>query len=149
MKARTCLVIFAVALVCICSLATALEPKVVGTNCGILYHGTQDPLPSWNDGSAKIAILSFVANVTNKSNPDYVDPEDRIATFDNDGTLLCEYPDPVQVRFMLDRVKDMAPDHPEWNYTEPFSSILSGKRFTIGNFSIDEILQIYVATSVL
>jgi hypothetical protein len=139
MKASTCLVIFALAFVCISSLATALEPKVVGTN--------QDPLPSWNDGSAKSAILNFVANITNESNPDYVEPEDRIATFDNDGTLWCEYPDPVQVRFMLDRVKDMARDRPEWNNTEPFSSILSGRRFTMANFSINEIIQIYVATS--
>lgn len=147
MKMSAYLVIFAVALVCISSLATALEPQVVDENSKISCHGTLDPLPSWNEGSAKSAILSFVANVTNKSNPDYVEPEELIATFDNDGTLLCEYPDPVQVRFMLYRVKDMAPDHPEWNNMEPFSSILSGKRFTIANFSINEILQIYVATS--
>lgn len=141
------LVIFAVAFACISSLATALEPQIVDANSKLSFRGTLDPLPSWNEGSAKSAILNFVANVTNKSNLDYVDPEYRIATFDNDGTLLCEYPDPVQVRFMLYRVKDMAPDHPEWNNTEPFSSILSGKRFTIANFSINEILQIYVATS--
>jgi len=147
MKASTCLVIFSLALVCMSSLATALESKVVDTNCRISYHGAQDPLPSWNDGSAKSVILSFVANVTNKSNPDYVKPEERIATFDNDGTLLCEYPDPVQVRFMLYRVKNIARDHPEWNNTEPFGSILSGKRFTMADFSINEIIQIYVATS--
>ncbi len=147
MKMSTYLVIFAVALVCISSLATALEPQAVDAKSKISCHGTLDPLPSWNEGSAKSAILSFVANVTNKSNPDYVEPEERIATFDNDGTLLCEYPDVVQVRFMLDRVKDMAPDHPEWNYTEPFSSILSGKRFATSNFSVNEIIQIYVATS--
>ncbi len=145
-KVPACLAIFAVALVCISSLAAALEHRV-DTNCSISYHGSQDPLPSWNERPAKNAILNFVANVTNKSNPDYVEPEERIATFDNDGTLLCEYPDPVQVRFMLDRVRTIAPDHPEWNYTEPFSSILSGKRFTIGNFSINELMQIYVATS--
>ncbi len=147
MRANTCLVIFAVALVCIPSLTTALEPEVLDANPKISYHGTSDPLPSWNEGSAKSAILSFAANVTNKSNPDYVKPEERIATFDNDGTLWCEYPDPVQVRFMLDRVKDMARDHPEWNNTEPFSSIHSGKRFTMANFSTNEIIQVYVATS--
>jgi phosphoserine phosphatase len=147
MKASTSLVIFAVALVCISSSSTALEPKAVDTNCTLPYHDAQDPLTCWNEGSAKSAILNFVANVTNKSNPDYVEPEERIAAFDNDGTLLCEYPDPVQVRFMLDRVKDMAPDHPEWNYTEPFSSILSGKRFSSSNFSTNQIMQIYVATS--
>ena len=87
-----------------------LSLNVVDTNPKLSGHGAVDPLPSWNEGSAKSAILSFVANVTNKSNPDYVEPEERIATFDNDGTLWCEYPDYVQVRFMLDRVKDMAPD---------------------------------------
>jgi phosphoserine phosphatase len=147
MKMSTYLVIFAVAIVCIPLLATAHEPKVIDTNPKLSDQGDADPLPSWNEGSAKSAILSFVANVTNKSNPDYVEPEERIATFDNDGTLLCEYPDIVQVRFMLDRVKDMAPDHPEWNNTEPFSSILSGKRFATSNFSVNEIIQFYVATS--
>jgi phosphoserine phosphatase len=106
-----------------------------------------DPLPSWNEGSAKNAILSFVANVTNKSNPDYVKAEERIATFDNDGTLWCEYPDYVQSRFMFDRVKDMVPEHPEWNDTQPFSSILSGERFYASNFSTKEAMQIYVTTS--
>lgn len=147
MKTTTYLVIFAVALVCIPSLATALEPEVVDANPKISYHGTSDPLPSWNDGSAKSAILCFIANVTDKSNPDYVEPEERIAVFDNDGTLLCEYPDYVQTRFMLERVKVIAPDHPEWNDMEPFSSILSGKRFATGNFSFNEIIQIYAATS--
>jgi phosphoserine phosphatase len=106
-----------------------------------------DPLPSWNEGSAKNAILSFVANVTDESNPNYVEPEDRIATFDNDGTLWCEYPDVVQFIFLLDRVKDMASEHPEWNDTEPFSSILSGGRYALSDFSRDEVMQIWFATS--
>ena len=147
MKISTYLILFIVALVCISSLAMAFEPKVVDTNPKLSYQGAVDPLPSWNEGSAKIAILRFVANVTNKSNPDYVGPEERIATFDNDGTLWCEYPDYVQSRFMFDRVKDMAPEHPEWNDTEPFSSILSGERFSTSNFSTKEVLQIYVTTS--
>jgi len=147
MKISTYLVLFIVALVCISSLAMAFEPKVVDTDPKLSDHGAVDPLPSWNEGSAKIAILSFVANVTNKSNPDYAGPVERIATFDNDGTLWCEYPDYVQSRFMFDRVKDMAPEHPEWNDTEPFSSILSGERFSMSNFSTKEVLQIYVTTS--
>lgn len=107
----------------------------------------EDPLPSWKEGSTKAAILNFVANTTNQSHPDYVEPEDRIATFDNDGTLWCEYPDYVQSLFMFDRVRDMAAEHPEWNSTEPFRSIISGERFASANFSINESLQIYVATS--
>ena len=108
---------------------------------------SNDPLPSWNEGAVKSAILNFVANSTNLSHPDYVEPEERIATFDNDGTLWCEYPDYVQSLFMFDRVRDMAAEHPEWNSTEPFRSIISGERFASANFSINESLQIYVATS--
>jgi hypothetical protein len=147
MKSGTYLVIFFVAFVCMPSLAMAFEPNAVDTNPELSGQGTVDPLPSWNEGSAKTAILRFVANVTNSSNPDYAEPVERIATFDNDGTLLREYPDYVQSLFMFDRVKDMAPEHPEWNNTEPFSSILSGKRFATSNFTAKEAMQIYVTTS--
>jgi len=105
-----------------------------------------DPLPSWNEGSARNAILGFVANVTNETHPNYVEPEGRIATFDNDGTLWCEYPLPQWI-FMVDRVLDMGQEHPQWNHTEPYSSILSGERSEIGDFSSEEIIQIYVTTS--
>jgi phosphoserine phosphatase len=147
LKISTSLILFIVALLCIPSLASAFESNVVNTNLRQSSQGAGDPLPSWNEGSAKSAILSFVANVTNKSNPGYVEPVERIATFDNDGTLWREYPDYVQSRFMFDRVKDMAPEHPEWDNEEPFSSIISGKRFAACNFSTLEVMQIYVATS--
>lgn len=147
MKINSYLVIFAVALLCVSSSSMAFEPKAIDTNPKLYCQSVVDPLPSWNEGSAKIAILSFVANVTNESNPNYVEPDERIATFDNDGTLWREYPDYVQSRFMFDRVKEMAPEHPEWNSTEPFSSILSGKRFASSNFSTKEVMQIYVTTS--
>ena len=107
----------------------------------------EDPLPSWNKGPTKAAITSFVANTTNESHPEYVAPDDRIATFDNDGTLWCEFPDYVPFLFMLDRIKVMAPEYPEWNDTEPFSSILSGKRYSSANFSVNETMLIYVTTS--
>jgi hypothetical protein len=74
----------------------------------------QDPLPSWNEGDAKAAIIGFVAAVTEKSNTAYVPPAERIATFDNDGTLWVEAPLYTQIMFAFDRVKAMAPDHPEW-----------------------------------
>ncbi|MGC1275740.1 MAG: haloacid dehalogenase-like hydrolase, partial [Planctomycetaceae bacterium] len=70
------------------------------------------PLPSWNDGDAKRAIVTFVERVTKEGGPDYVPREDRIAVFDNDGTLWCEQPFYFQALFALDRVKAMAPDHP-------------------------------------
>jgi len=85
-----------------------------------------DPLPSWNDGKAKQSIVDFVAKVTKDGSPDFVPPADRIATFDNDGTLWSEQPVPVQLYFVLDRVKALAPQHPEWNTKEPFASILKG-----------------------
>lgn len=84
-----------------------------------------DPLPSWNDSAAKQAITGFVSAVTTKGSPDYVPPTDRIATFDNDGTLWSEQPMYVQLAFALDRVKALAPDHPEWKDTEPFKSVLA------------------------
>jgi len=88
--------------------------------------GTDDPLASWNDGTTKKSILDFVARVTEAGGKDYAAPEERIATFDNDGTLWSERPYPFQVAFALDRVKAMAPQHPEWGDKEPFKSALAG-----------------------
>jgi len=86
----------------------------------------QDPLPSWNDGATKKSIVDFVAKVTKEGSPDFVKPEDRIAVFDNDGTLWTEQPFYFQLGFILDRVKALAPQHPEWKEKEPFKSILAG-----------------------
>ena len=85
-----------------------------------------DPLPSWNDGPTKQSIVSFVEKVTQEGSPFFVPVPERIATFDNDGTLWCEQPVPVQVYFALDRVKALASQHPEWKTTEPFASMLKG-----------------------
>jgi hypothetical protein len=85
-----------------------------------------DPLPSWNDGATKKAIVEFVAKVTKKGSPDFVPEAERIATFDNDGTLWAEQPMYFQLLFALDRVKVLAPQHPEWKTTEPFASLLNG-----------------------
>ena len=71
-----------------------------------------DPLPSWNDGAAKRSIIAFVEKVTKEGSPDFVPAAERIATFDNDGTLWCEKPLPVQLYFALDRVKALPPQHP-------------------------------------
>jgi phosphoglycolate phosphatase-like HAD superfamily hydrolase len=84
-----------------------------------------DPLPSWNDGPAKQAILDFVARVTDEGGPDFVLPEKRIATFDNDGTLWVEQPMYTQIVFAFDRIKALAPAHPEWKTTEPFAAVLA------------------------
>jgi len=85
-----------------------------------------DPLPSWNDGATKAAIVDFVGRVTTQNGPYFVPPAERIATFDNDGTLWIEQPMYVQLAFVLDRVKSMAPMHPEWKDKQPFAAVLDG-----------------------
>src|SRR4029078_12358422 len=85
-----------------------------------------DRLPSWNEGVTKASILDFVARVTTQNGPYFVPPEDRIATFDNDGTLWIDQPMYVQLAFALDRVKVMAPMHPEWKTKQPFAAVLDG-----------------------
>lgn len=84
------------------------------------------PLASWNDGAAKSAITSFVASATKEGSPDFVPPAERIAVFDNDGTLWCEQPIYFQFAFALDRIKALAPKHPEWQGQSPFKEILAG-----------------------
>ena len=86
----------------------------------------RDPLPSWNEGATKASILDFVARVTTQGGPYFVPAEQRIATFDNDGTLWIEQPMYVQLAFALDRVKAMAPMHPEWKTKQPFAAVLDG-----------------------
>ena len=86
----------------------------------------QDQLPSWNDGATKKSITDFIAKVTKEGSADFVPPAERIATFDNDGTLWCEQPLYFQLLFALDRVKALAPQHPEWKTKEPFASLLRG-----------------------
>jgi hypothetical protein len=81
-----------------------------------------DPLPSWNDGKAKQSIVAFVEKVTTAGSPDFVPPAERIATFDNDGCLWAEQPMYFQALFIFDRIKALAPQHPEWKDKEPFAS---------------------------
>lgn len=93
---------------------------------GLTTAQAADPLPSWNDGKAKQSITEFVAKVTKQGSADYVPPSERIATFDNDGTLWGEQPMYTQLLFALDRVKVLAPQHPQWKTQEPFASLLKG-----------------------
>jgi len=85
-----------------------------------------DPLPSWNDGRTKQSVVEFVAKVTTAGSPDFVPVAERIATFDNDGTLWAEQPMYFQFFFVLDRINALAPQHPEWKGKEPFASVLRG-----------------------
>jgi hypothetical protein len=91
-----------------------------------------DPLPSWNNGPSKRAITDFVARVTRQGGPDFVPPAERIATFDNDGTLWVEHPIYTQLAFALDRVKALASLHPEWQNTQPFKAALEGDMKALG-----------------
>jgi haloacid dehalogenase-like hydrolase len=113
---------------------------------GLTTAYAQDPLSSWNDGPAKQSIIEFVNKVTKEGSPDFVPREERIATFDNDGTLWCEQPMYFQLLFALDRVKALAPQHPEWKTKEPFASLLKGdlKRALAGGERA--MLEIIVAT---
>ncbi len=108
--------------------------------------GTADPLPSWNEGAAKKSILEFVAAVTDKNSKDYVVPAKRIATFDNDGTLWVEYPMYTQVLFAFDRVKKLAPQHPEWKTEQPFKALLEGDMKTVGASGMKGVTQLVTAS---
>ena len=105
-----------------------------------------DPLPSWIDGPAKQAIVSFVETVTMEGSPSFVPVPERIATFDNDGTLWCEQPAPVQAYFALDRVRALAPQHPQWQTQEPFASLLKGDLNAALAGGDHELLEIVMAT---
>jgi phosphoglycolate phosphatase-like HAD superfamily hydrolase len=85
-----------------------------------------DPLASWSHGSTKATLLDFIARVTKEGTADFVPPEERIATFDNDGTLWPEQPMYIQFVFAFDRVKALVPEHPEWKTTQPFQAVLEG-----------------------
>src|SRR5208337_916697 len=105
-----------------------------------------DPLSSWNEGPAKAAILKFVHATTDRTSPDYVPPEARIATFDQDGTLWVEQPAYAQVMYCLDRVPDVVKAKPELATVEPFRTVLSGDREAIGKLTMPDLEKIAVAT---
>ncbi len=105
-----------------------------------------EPLAAWNDGPAKQSIISFVTSVTDKSAPTYVAPEDRIATFDQDGTLWVEHPVYAQAMFALDRVHALAPAHPEWKQDAPLNAIIGDNREAIAKFSESDWEKVAAAT---
>jgi hypothetical protein len=105
-----------------------------------------DLLPSWNDTASKKAIVEFVEKVTREGSSDFVKPEERIATFDNDGTLWVEQPNYTQVTFAIDEVIAMTPQHPEWRETEPFKPILAHDREAMLRFSIQDFEKVVAVT---
>ncbi len=106
----------------------------------------QNPLPSWNDTAAKKAIIAFVERVTKEGSTDFVPVPERIATFDNDGTLWSEKPVPFQLMFAFDQVKALAPQHPEWKTKEPFASVLKGDMKGVAASGEKGVLEIVTAT---
>jgi hypothetical protein len=106
----------------------------------------EDPLPSWNEGPAKRAIVQFVDRVTKEGSPDFVNPAERIAVFDNDGTLWCEQPMYFQVMFVFDRIRAMADRHPEWKDVEPYKSVLAGDMKGLGAAGEKGIAELMIAT---
>ena len=126
------------------ALKTFLLASVLVT--GVARAGSVDPLPSWNDTAARRAIISFVRDVTTPNSPRFVPEAERIAVFDHDGTLWAEQPMYVQLAFALDRVKALAPQHPEWKTTPPFSAVLSGDLKALAAAGEKGLLDLIVAT---
>jgi phosphoserine phosphatase len=125
-----------------------LAGLLVAGLCGtaLAQSPAADPLPSWNDSAAKTAITDFVARVSTQGGADFVPAEQRIAVFDNDGTLWCERPNYVQAIFALDRIKAMAPQHPEWKRTQPFKALLDKDVKALQGESEKEVAEIVAAT---
>lgn len=138
------LLLLVVSLALSCKQATDSDSTTVTE--GPVSENLKDPLPSWNEGQAKQAILSYVDGVTKPGSPSFVPKEDRIATFDNDGTLWSEQPAYFQLFFALDQLKEMASDHPEWKTEEPFRSALSGDMEALGEQGLEGLLKIVMVT---
>jgi phosphoserine phosphatase len=111
-----------------------------------LAQAQNDPLPSWNDGPNKHSIVEFVTRVTKEGGPDFVPVNERIATLDNDGTLWSEQPIYFQFAFALDRVKALAPQHPEWKTTQPFKAVLDGDMKALAASGEKGLVELLVTT---
>ena len=129
-----------------CTEGTQGVPGPPASTPGATQASDTDPLPSWNEGSTKKAIRDFVARVTKDGSPDFVPVSERIATFDNDGTLWGEKPLPFQLLFALDRAKAVAPQHRDWTTKQPFASLLKGDMADVMASGGKGVLEIIAAT---
>jgi len=117
------------------------------SGCEVRIEGDLgDTLPSWNDGVSKQTIINFVKEVADKNNPNFVDPADRVATFDNDGTLWAEKPLYFQIYFLLQQIKDQASKHPEWREQQPFKAVLEDDPETMKSFQVSDLLNLVLAS---
>ena len=127
--------------------------RLVGACClmwlgdsALPVRAADDPLPSWNEGAAKRALLDFVACATDENCPNFIPEAERIATFDNDGTLWCEQPVYNQAVFIHDRVLALAQDHPEWKTEQPFQAILENDRKALADVGEQGLVKLVAAT---
>jgi phosphoserine phosphatase len=127
-----------------CKQSAGSEPT--SSTQAMVEEEAKDPLPSWNEGATKRAIISYVESISDPGTPDFIPEADRIATFDNDGTLWSEQPVYFQLFFALDRISEMAPDHPEWKTVEPFRSALAGDMKALEEQGLGGLLKIVMVT---
>ncbi|MEW6533229.1 MAG: HAD family hydrolase [Thermodesulfobacteriota bacterium] len=127
-------------------LAVSIVIAIVSFTFTVPVFAAADPLPSWNDGPVKQAIIQFVQETTDKASLKYVPPEDRIATFDQDGTLWVEHPMYTQVIYCLERVPAVVKAKPELKNVEPFETVLSGNREAIAKFTMKDLEKVLAAT---
>lgn len=127
------------------TLLRMLAVGLVAVGLGMPAGAQDDPLPSWNDGAAKSAIVEFVEAVTTDG-PEFVAPDERIATFDNDGTLWVEQPYYTQLAFALDRIRALAPEHPEWREQQPFKAVLDNDLEALKASGIQGLMQLVMAS---
>ena len=105
-----------------------------------------DALPSWHEGETKQAIFNYIKNVTAEGSPNFIPVSERIATFDNDGNIWSEQPGYFQLFFAMDRIKQLAPEHPEWKTTQPYQSVLENDMATLMSYGEHGLIQIVMAT---
>jgi len=125
---------------------SALLASALVLSCAQSVPPARDPLPSWNHTAPRKAIVAFVEKITKEGSPDFVPVPERIAVFDNDGTLWSEKPVPFQLMFAFDQVKQLAPQHPEWKTKEPFASLLKGDMAGVAATGEKGVLEIMTAT---
>ncbi|WP_232285740.1 HAD family hydrolase [Crocosphaera chwakensis] len=116
------------------------------SNVAMAQNLSGDPLPSWNEGTNKQTIINFVESIIDPENPNYVAPFLRIATFDNDGTLWAEKPMYFQAAFALSRIRELAPQFPEWKEKQPFKAVLENDQKYLANITVNELLEIAMMT---
>ena len=136
---RSAASLLSVVALCVLAIACNAQPPAPAAPSG-------DPLPSWTEGDTKQRIVEFVETVTNASSAQYVAAPERIAVFDNDGTLWCEQPIYFQLQFAVDRVREMAPDNPQWKTDPPFQAIIDSDEEKLAQITVKELLEIVMAS---